>query len=70
MRWLSPPERVPDDRDNVRYSKPTSTKNISLSLISFRMLPAISSCFGVSVFGSAANHSFASKIENSPTSLM
>ena len=41
MRWLSPPERVPEDRDRVRYSRPTLCKKPSRDLISFKMGAAI-----------------------------
>ena len=44
MRWLSPPDSVPDARASVRYSRPTSTRKRSRSRISFRMRTAISFC--------------------------
>ncbi len=28
MRWLSPPDSVPEARASVRYSSPTSTRNL------------------------------------------
>ena len=37
MRWPSPPERLPDGRSSVRYSRPTSARKFSRSRISFRM---------------------------------
>ena len=70
MRWLSPPESVPAVRDSVRYSNPTSTRNCSRSLISFRMRRAISRCFGVSISSSAANQRAASAMERRVTSPM
>ena len=48
MRWLSPPDKVPEARDRVRYSSPTFFKKPSRSLISFRMRWAISRWLGVS----------------------
>ncbi len=42
MRWDSPPDSVPDARDSVRYSRPTSLRNCRRSRISLRMRVAIS----------------------------
>ena len=41
MRWLSPPDKVPEARDRVRYSSPTLCKKPSRDLISFKMGAAI-----------------------------
>ncbi len=70
MRWLSPPESVPELRPRVRYSRPTFFRKPRRSLISLRMRWAISSCFGVSCSPSEPNQSAASRIEKSVTSLM
>ena len=70
MRWLSPPDSVPAVRDRVRYSSPTSTRNCSRSLISFRIRWAISRCFGVRLSSSAANQRAASAMEKRVTSPM
>ena len=37
IRWLSPPDRVPEARDKVRYSSPTLCRKPSRDLISFKM---------------------------------
>ena len=50
MRWLSPPDSVPEPRASVRYSRPTSTRKRSRSRISFSMRTAISFCCLVSLF--------------------
>ena len=63
MRWLSPPESVPELRDRVRYSRPTLTRKPSRSLISFRMRPAISICLALSRSGRPANQSRAPAID-------
>ena len=42
MRCASPPDNVSAERESVRYSKPTSDKNLSRALISFKILFAIS----------------------------
>ena len=57
MRWLSPPDSVPEARASVRYSSPTSTRNLSRSRISLSTRTAISFCLGVSCFGRSVNHS-------------
>ena len=54
MRWLSPPDSVPDARASVRYSRPTSTRKVRRSRISLRMRPAISFCFGVELLRKVA----------------
>ncbi len=41
MRWLSPPDRVPEARDRVRYSSPTLRRKPSREWISFKMGAAI-----------------------------
>ena len=41
MRWLSPPERVAEARERVRYSRPTLFKKPSRALISLRIWEAI-----------------------------
>jgi hypothetical protein len=41
MRCASPPESVDDRRSSVRYSRPTSFRNLSRCWISTRILPAI-----------------------------
>ena len=64
MRWLSPPDSVPEPRDSVRYSSPTSFRNCSRSLISLRIRTAISFCFLVSFFGRASNQSRAVLIDS------
>ena len=70
MRWLSPPDSVPEARASVRYSSPTSTRNFSRSRISFRMRTAISFCCLLRCGGSAANHSPARLTDISDTSPM
>ena len=55
MRWLSPPDSVPEPRASVRYSRPTSTRKVSRSRISLRMRTAISFCLAVSFSGSSEN---------------
>ena len=70
MRWLSPPESVPEARASVRYSRPTSTRKRSRSRISFRMRAAISVCCLLSSGGSASTHSPARLIDMSETSPM
>ena len=37
MRWPSPPERLPEGRSSVRYSRPTSARKFSRSRISLRI---------------------------------
>ena len=49
IRWLSPPERVPLDRDRVRYPNPTDCKNRSRDRISFKICAAMICCVSVSV---------------------
>ena len=70
MRWLSPPDSVPEERDSVRYSSPTSTRNFSRSRISFSTRAAISPCCLFSCAGTAENHSPARLIDMSATSPM
>ncbi len=70
MRWLSPPESVPEARARVRYSSPTSTRNRSRSRISLSTRVAISVCLGLSRFGSSVNHSPARFTDISDTSPM
>ncbi len=70
MRWLSPPDNVPEARDRVRYSSPTFCKKPSRSLISFRMRSAISLWLGVSSASMPENHCNASAIDRRATSLM
>ena len=70
MRCDSPPDSVPDERDSVRYSRPTSFRNFRRSRISFRMRVAISVCCLVKVFGMSANQRLAALIDRSPTSPM
>src|SRR6476659_7824870 len=70
MRWLSPPDSVPDARASVRYSSPTSTRNLSRSRISFNTRTAISFCLGLSRPGSSVNHSPACLTDISATSPM
>ena len=70
MRWLSPPDSVPEARASVRYSRPTSTRNSSRSRISLSTRPAISFCLAVSCSGSSANHSPARLTDISATSPM
>ena len=41
IRWLSPPDKVPEERNNVKYSKPTLCRNPSRSVISFKIRSAI-----------------------------
>jgi len=52
MRWLSPPERVPLDRDRVRYPNPTDCKNRSRDRISFKICAAMICCVSVSISSS------------------
>jgi len=47
IRCASPPDKVPALLDNVRYSSPTSIKNWSLLLISFKIISAIIASFWV-----------------------
>ena len=70
MRWLSPPDSVPEARASVRYSSPTLRRNPSRSLISFRMRAAISWLAGVSVSETPANQSHAAAIDREAASLM
>ncbi len=70
MRWLSPPESVPEARDRVRYSSPTFFKNPSRSLISLRMRSAISRWLGVSSALIPENQLPASAIDSAATWLM
>ncbi len=70
MRWLSPPDNVPDARDRVRYSSPTFCKKPSRSLISRRMRWAISRWLGLSSASMPENQSRASAIDSRATSLM
>jgi hypothetical protein len=67
MRWLSPPDKVPEARAKVRYSSPTSLRKESRSRISLRMRAAISFCFGVSFAGSSAAQAAAWRIESAVT---
>jgi len=46
---------VPEVRDSVRYSRPTSSRNFSRSLISLRMRWAISRSFALSLAGRPEN---------------
>ena len=41
IRWLSPPESVPEERESVKYSNPTLCKNPKRLLISLRIAAAI-----------------------------
>ncbi len=68
MRWLSPPERVPEERDKVRYSRPTLCKKPSRDLISLRMGAAI--IFSRSVRAKASTNSRASVTDLSQNWLM
>ena len=70
MRWLSPPDRVPELRDRVRYSKPTLTRKPRRSLISLSMRWAISRCCGLRVSATAANQTAAWAIDMRETSPM
>ena len=70
MRWLSPPDNVPEARDRVRYSSPTFCKKPSRSLISRRMRWAISCWLGVSSASMPENQVNASAIDSRATSLM
>ena len=47
MRWLSPPDSVPDARDRVRYSRPTDCRKPSRSLISLITRSPILCCISV-----------------------
>src|SRR3954449_11610808 len=55
MRWLSPPDSVPEARPSVRYSSPTSTRKVRRSRISLRIRTAISFCFADRLDGSSPN---------------
>ncbi len=68
MRWLSPPDSVPEERASVRYSSPTLTRKPRRSLISLRMRAAISRCFGASFAERPENHAAARSIDISATS--
>ena len=68
MRWLSPPDREPEPRASVRYSRPTSTRKLSRSRISLRIRTAISFCLGVSFSCSSENQRWASETESAVTS--
>ena len=70
MRWLSPPDKVPEARDRVRYSSPTFCRKPSRSLISFRMRWAISRWLGVSSASMPENQCNASEIDSRAISLM
>jgi len=70
MRWLSPPESVPEARASVRYSSPTSTRNLSRSRISLSTRTAISFCLALSASGNCVNHSPARLTDMSATSPM
>ena len=70
MRWLSPPDSVPEARASVRYSSPTSTRNFRRSRISLSTRTAISFCFGVSLWGSSVNQAAAPLTDMSDTSPM
>ena len=49
MRWLSPPDSVPDERESVRYSSPTDCKKPRRSIISLITLSPILCCISVSL---------------------
>ena len=68
MRWLSPPERVPEARDRVRYSSPTLCKKPRRDLISFKMGAAI--IFSRSLSSRASTNSNASVTDLSQKALM
>ena len=70
MRWLSPPDSVPELRDSERYSSPTSFRKRSRSRISFRMRTAISFCLAFMCSGNASNQSRATRIDICVTSPM
>jgi hypothetical protein len=70
MRWLSPPDSVPEARARVRYSRPTSTRKVRRSRISFRIRTAISFCFAESWDGSSANQRSAARTESAVASAM
>ena len=70
MRWLSPPDSVPEARARVRYSSPTSTRKVSRSRISLRMRLAISFCLEVSWPGRASNQARASFTDRAVASPM
>ncbi len=70
MRWLSPPDRVPEFRFRVRYSSPTSLRKPSRSLISRRMRWAISLCLSDRWLSSSRNQAPALAIDISVVSLM
>ena len=70
MRWLSPPDSVPEARPSVRYSSPTSTRKVRRSRISFRIRTAISFCFGDRLDGSSANQRSAALTESAVASPM
>ena len=60
--------KVPDERESVRYSSPTSTRNLSRSRISLSTRVAISFCWAVRAPGSSANHSAARLTDSSEIS--
>ena len=49
MRWASPPESVPAERERVRYSRPTSHRKPRRLSISLRIWRAMRSSFSVRV---------------------
>ncbi len=68
IRWLSPPERVPEARERVRYSSPTLCRKPNRDLISFIMGAAI--MLSRSVRARASTNSRASVTDLSHSSLM
>ena len=68
IRWLSPPDRVPEARDKVRYSSPTLCRKPNRDLISFKMGAAI--IFSRSVSSRAWINSKASVTDLSQKALM
>ena len=56
IRWDSPPDRLPDCRDKVKYSSPTLFKNCRRVIISFKILCAISRFCGESCSSTLPNH--------------
>ena len=70
MRWLSPPDKVPEPRARVRYSSPTLTRKPSRSLISRKMRRAISFCLALRMVSRPANHAWAAEMDKAAASVM
>gem|GEM_PF-6077885 len=64
----SPPESVPELLDSVRYPSPTSSRNLSLEVISLSMSLAISASFSLSL--SPLKNFMQSETDISVTSMM